>query len=81
MEVRVCAKDYGWEVTFGPTPNGTVEIFDFTGKSLNSAFYSDGDNMRLTLNIADWGLTTDMVKDAIGELEGKNENAPDQDEG
>lgn len=68
LEVTVYAREYGWEVNFENTQLGIVRIYDFSGKQVDSAFFNDGDNMRLTLNIADWGLTQDIVNDVVRDL-------------
>lgn len=67
MHMKVLRKEFGWEVQFhyDGTRKGTVEVYDAADDIIDSSEVEPGDDVSVLLNVADWDLTEDHIKDAI----------------
>lgn len=71
MEMQILRQDYGWEVKFNYDSGltGQVQVFDVANNVIDASEVASGDTVSIMLNVADWGLTEDNVRDAIEEIE------------
>ena len=67
MKMKVLRKDFGWEIEFNYDAGATgyVEIYDAADQVIDASEVMSGDEVSILLNVADWDLTEDNVKDAI----------------
>ena len=67
MNMRILRRDFGWEILFNYSSdtNGSVKVFDAADSVIDSSEVEPGDDVAILLNVADWGLTEDNIKDAI----------------
>ena len=67
MHMRILRQDFGWEIHFNYDSDGVgkVEVFDAGDKVIDASEVQPGDTVSILLNVADWGLTVDNVRDAI----------------
>jgi len=67
MKMKILRRDYGWEITFNYDSGvtGYVEVYDAGEQVIDASEVESGDEVSILLNVADWDLTEDNVKDAI----------------
>jgi hypothetical protein len=67
MKMKVLRKDFGWEIEFNydSGATGDIEIYDAADQVIDASEVQTGDQVSILLNVADWELTEDNVKDAI----------------
>ena len=70
MKMQILRQDYGWEIKFNYDSGmtGQVEVYDVANMVIDASEVSSGDTVSIMLNVADWGLTEDNVRDAIEQI-------------
>lgn len=67
MKMKILRRDFGWEIAFNYDSGitGYVEVYDAADQVIDASEVETGDEVSILLNVADWDLTEDIVKDAI----------------